>query len=185
MTIRRQLAFSYLAIFTLLGLNLLNYFWTDTMRQSAFEDLRRAISRQTLISSVQQQLGDYNKQVTLLVQITGEGGPSAPSKSERDQFNGHLDQIAREIREIGAHRMEVHRIQADDLGRRRDEDAAEILIAPFAVEPVGVRARPHQADAVSLGDVVFGHDGPGYRHGAAVGGSRLRAIRDGCPTPSV
>jgi len=102
MTIRRQLAFSYLAIFTLLGLNLLNYFWTDTMRQSAFEDLRRAISRQTLISSVQQQLGDYNKQVTLLVQITGEGGPSAPSKSERDQFNGHLDQIAREIREIGA-----------------------------------------------------------------------------------
>jgi hypothetical protein len=83
MTIRRQLALSYLAIFTLLGLNLLIYFWTDTMRQSAFEDLRRAISRQTLISSVQQQLGDYNKQVTLLVQITGEGGPSAPSKARR------------------------------------------------------------------------------------------------------
>ena len=80
MTIRRQLALSYLAIFTLLGLNLLIYFWTDTKRQSAFEDLRRAISRQTLISSVQQQLGDYRKQVSLLVQITGEGGPSAPSQ---------------------------------------------------------------------------------------------------------
>ena len=33
-------------------------FLTDTKRQSAFEDLRRAISRQTLIGSIQQELGD-------------------------------------------------------------------------------------------------------------------------------
>ncbi len=101
MTLRRQLALSYLAIFTLLGSNLLIYFWTDTKRQTAFEDLRRAISRQTLISSIQQELGDYRKQVSLLVQITGEGGPKAPSKSEVDQFNAHLASIAGEIRQIG------------------------------------------------------------------------------------
>ncbi len=102
MTIRRQLALSYLAIFALLGLNLLIYFWTNTIRQSAFEDLRRAISRQTLISSIQQEIGDYRRQVSLLVEITGEGGPAAPSKNEKDQFNAQLDSIAREIQGISA-----------------------------------------------------------------------------------
>jgi signal transduction histidine kinase/CheY-like chemotaxis protein len=102
MTIRRQLALSYLAIFALLGLNLLIYFWTNTIRQSAFEDLRRAISRQTLISSIQQEIGDYRRQVSLLVEITGEGGPAAPSKNEKDQFNAQLDSIAQEIQGISA-----------------------------------------------------------------------------------
>ena len=87
MTIRRQLSLSYLGILLLLGCNLLIYLWTDTKREAAFEDLRRAISRQTLISSIQQQLGDYQKQVTLLSQITGEGGLSVPSREEIDQFD--------------------------------------------------------------------------------------------------
>src|SRR5450631_163783 len=82
MTIRRQLTLSYLGILLLLGCNMLTYLWTDVKREAAFEDLRRAISRQTLIDSVQQQLGDYQKQVTLLSQITGEGGLSAPSREE-------------------------------------------------------------------------------------------------------
>ena len=56
MTIRRQLTFSYFGILILLGCNLLIYLWADTKRELAFEDLRRAISRQTLISSIQQQL---------------------------------------------------------------------------------------------------------------------------------
>jgi signal transduction histidine kinase/CheY-like chemotaxis protein len=116
---RRQVALSYLGIFTLLGLNLLIYFWTDTKRQSAFEDLRRAITRQTLISSLQQQLGDYEKQVSLLVEITGEGGPGAPSKAETDRFNSHLDSIGREIGEIVA------------LAGREDRSAVESLQRAF------------------------------------------------------
>src|ERR1700692_959710 len=100
MTIRRQLTLSYLAILTLLGCNMLIYLWTDTRREAAFEDLRRAISRQTLISSIQQQLGDYRKQIGLLVQLTGEGGPSAPSQSEKDHFNAHLKSIEQEVGEI-------------------------------------------------------------------------------------
>lgn len=97
MTIRRQLTLSYLGILLLLGCNLLTYLWTDVKREAAFEDLRRAISRQTLIDSIQQQLGDYQKQVTLLSQITGEGGLSAPSPEETDQFNNHLDSIGRKF----------------------------------------------------------------------------------------
>jgi signal transduction histidine kinase/DNA-binding response OmpR family regulator len=100
MTIRRQLTLSYLGILLLLGCNLFTYLWTDVKREAAFEDLRRAISRQTLIDSIQQQLGDYQKQVTLLSQITGEGGLSSPSREETDQFNSHLDSIGQEIQQV-------------------------------------------------------------------------------------
>jgi len=79
---------------------MLTYLWTDVKREAAFEDLRRAISRQTLIGSIQQQLGDYQKQVTLLSQITGEGGLSSPSREETDQFNSHLDSIGQEIQQV-------------------------------------------------------------------------------------
>src|ERR1700691_2719754 len=102
MTIRRQLTLSYLSILMLLGCNLLIYLWTDTKREAAFEDLRRAISRQTLISSIQQQLGDKQKQITLLNQITGEGGLSAPSSEDIDEFKKPLDSIGQEIEQIAA-----------------------------------------------------------------------------------
>src|SRR5436309_606141 len=101
MTIRRQLSLSYLGILLLLGCNLFIYLWTDTKREAAFEDLRRAISRQTLISSIQQQLGDYQKQVTLLSQITGDG-LSVPSREEIEQFDTRLDSIGREIQQVSA-----------------------------------------------------------------------------------
>src|SRR5579862_9357467 len=102
MTIRRQLTLSYLGILILLGCNLLIYLWTDTKREAAFEDLRRAISRQTLISSIDRQLGDYQKQVTLLNQMTGEGGLSAPSSEDVDQFNSRLDSVGQDIRQVVA-----------------------------------------------------------------------------------
>ena len=102
MTIRRQLALSYMGILLLLGCNLLTSLWSDTKREAAFEDLRRAISRQTLISSIQQQLGDKQKQDMLLNQITGEGAQSAPSSEDIDEFNRPLDAISQEIQQIAA-----------------------------------------------------------------------------------
>ncbi len=98
MTIRRQLSLSYLGILLLLACNLLIYLWTDTKREAAFEDLRRAISRQTLISSIQQEIGNYQKQVTLLSQ--GEGGLTTPSREDADVFDGDLHKIGREIRQV-------------------------------------------------------------------------------------
>jgi signal transduction histidine kinase/DNA-binding response OmpR family regulator len=100
MTIRRQLTFSYVGILILLACNLLIYLWTDTKREMAFEDLRRAISRQTLISSIERQLGDYQKQVALLSQ--GEGGLRAPSRENIEEFNSNLDSIRHEIQQVAA-----------------------------------------------------------------------------------
>jgi signal transduction histidine kinase/DNA-binding response OmpR family regulator len=100
MTIRRQLSLSYAGIITLLACNMLLYLWTDTKRQAALEDLRHTISRQTLISSIERQVGDYQKQVTLLSQISGEGGLRAPSQDEQEHFNGNLDLIEQQIQQV-------------------------------------------------------------------------------------
>src|SRR5438874_9896395 len=97
MTIRRRLILSYLAILTLLGLNLVIYFWSDQRRKSTFEELRRAVSRQILISSIHQQLNDYQKQVTLLSQIMADSVSGGASAEEIAQFNGRLHAIGEEI----------------------------------------------------------------------------------------
>jgi signal transduction histidine kinase len=99
MTIRRRLTLSHFAILLLLGCNLGIYYWSDLKRQSTFEELRRAISRQSLISSIQQRLNDYQKQVTLLGQITGSSGASP---EEIAQFEEHLDQIRNQILQMSA-----------------------------------------------------------------------------------
>lgn len=100
MTIRRQLIFSSVGILSLLGCNLAFYLWTDTRRESAFEELRKAISRQTLLGSVQQQLGDYQKQVMLLGQITGGGGLRPLSKADYNLIERNLSHLDDQIRQI-------------------------------------------------------------------------------------
>ena len=100
MTIRRRLTLSHFAILLLLTCNLGVYSWSDLKRQSTFEELRRAISRQGLTSSIQQRLNDYQKQVTLLSQITADPGNSGASPEEIAQFNDRLDQIDAQIKEM-------------------------------------------------------------------------------------
>ena len=83
MTIRRRLTLSSIAILGLLAVNLIVYFWGDRKRQATVEELRRAISRQILISSIRQELSDYEKQVTLLSQINADAntGGAHPGES--------------------------------------------------------------------------------------------------------
>jgi signal transduction histidine kinase/CheY-like chemotaxis protein len=102
MTIRRQLILSYLAILTMLGCNLFIYFWSDQKRQSTFEELRRAITRQSLISSIQQKLNDCQKQVTLLSEIVITANSGGAALEEITQFNDRLAAIDNQIRQIGA-----------------------------------------------------------------------------------
>src|SRR5438045_2450203 len=102
MTIRRLLTLSYFAILTLLGLNMVIYFWSDLRRKSTFEELRRAVSRQILISSIHQQLNDYQKQVTLLSQIMGDAVSGGASAEEIDHFNARLNTIGDQIQRMSA-----------------------------------------------------------------------------------
>ena len=114
MTIRRRLILSYCAILLLLGLNMAIYFWSDLRRKSTFEELRRAISQQILISSIQQELNDYQKQVTLLSQIMTESASGGASPEEIVQFNSRLDKITGEIGQMKA------QSDAEGLPRVRD-----------------------------------------------------------------
>ena len=100
MSIRRRLTLSYFAILGLLAVNLVVYFWSGQRRQSTFEELRRAISRQILISSVQQKLNDYEKQVTLLSQINADANAGGASPEDIAAFNSRLDGIGQQLRQM-------------------------------------------------------------------------------------
>ena len=100
MNIRRRLTVSYLAILALLGCNLVFYFASDARRNSAFEDLRRAINRQILTSSIQQQLSDYQKQVILLSQLVTDVSSGGVSAEDVRRFNSGLNSIAAQIHDL-------------------------------------------------------------------------------------
>jgi len=102
MTIRARLTLSYLAILALLAINVVFYFWSDAKRQASFEDLRRAIERQNLISAIQQELNDCQKQVMLVSQIMTDTVARAASPDEISQFDQRLDAIGDKI-----HRMSL------------------------------------------------------------------------------
>src|SRR5882724_1726650 len=87
MSIRRRLSFSFLIVLILLALNLVIYFWSDARRKASFEELRQVVDRQVKISSVQQKLNDYQRQVGLLSVVTADtlaGGASAKEVAEFD-----------------------------------------------------------------------------------------------------
>jgi len=102
MSIRRRLTLSYLAILALLAVNLVVYFWGDRRRQTTVEELRRAISRQILISSVQQKLSEYEKQVTLLSQITADANSGGASPEDIAAFNSRLEGVGEQLRKMSA-----------------------------------------------------------------------------------
>src|SRR5437667_3756158 len=99
MTIRRRLLLSFLLILVLFAVNLVIYFWSNQKRQTSVEALRQAISRQILISGVNQSLNDIQKQVTLLSEITSEK-PAGGNDAGVVQFKGQLDKIENQIDEL-------------------------------------------------------------------------------------
>src|SRR5688572_879227 len=100
MTILRRLTLSFLAILLLFGLNLVIYFVGNQKRQSTVEDLRRAIERQILISSIDQNLHDVHKHVTLLSQVVTDVATPGSGPTEVAQFIVQLDAIKSRILEL-------------------------------------------------------------------------------------
>src|SRR6185369_14283810 len=97
MTIRQRLSLSFLVILGLFALNLVIYFWGNQRRETTVERLRRAISRQALISALNQNLNDIQKQVTLVTQITAA---AAADPAETERFGEQLKKIQTEIEEL-------------------------------------------------------------------------------------
>src|SRR5438093_11688791 len=99
MTIRRRLLLSFLLILVLFAVNLVIFYWSNQKRQTSVEALRRAISRQILISGVNQNLNDIQKQVTLLSEITTET-PTGGDAAGVAQFKHQLENVENQIGEL-------------------------------------------------------------------------------------
>ena len=100
MTIRRKLSLSFFVILLLFALNLVIYYWGNQQRQSTVDALRRAVSRQALISSLNQDLNDIQKQVALLGQVTTETPTTGAAPGEVVQFRKQLQNVENEITEL-------------------------------------------------------------------------------------
>src|SRR6185295_17014352 len=100
MTIRRRLSLSFLVILLLFALNLVIYFWGNQRRQSSVEALRRAVSRQALLSNLGQNLNDIQRQVTLLSQVATETASTGAAPEETVQFKRQLQDVEHEISEL-------------------------------------------------------------------------------------
>src|SRR3989454_8334010 len=99
MTIRRRLLLSFSLILVLFAVNLVIYFWSNQKRQTSVEALRRATSRQILISGVNQNLNDIQKHVTLLSEITTET-PAGGDAAGVAQFKAQLEKVENQIGEL-------------------------------------------------------------------------------------
>jgi len=102
MTIRRRLTLSFLLVLALTGLNLVVFFWSSGKRQETVEELRRAGSRQVVISSIRENLNDVQKQVTLLSQVLPEAARSGAEPEDIARFSSRLDGISAGIQQLRA-----------------------------------------------------------------------------------
>ncbi len=97
MKIRRRLGLSFLVILLLYGLNLGVYYWGNQKRGTSVETLRKALSRQLLFSSIQQNLTNLQKQVTLLSQVVAEVASEGLGPDQIQQFRTQTETISKEI----------------------------------------------------------------------------------------
>jgi signal transduction histidine kinase len=117
MTIRRRLILSFATILALFGLNLVIYFWGNHRRQATVEDLRRAVRRQLLISSVHEGLDKIQKQISLLSQGVSDPVSTVAPPAEVAQFQGQLAVIAGQTGELRELTDTTERAAVDGLAK--------------------------------------------------------------------
>ncbi len=100
MTIRRRLTVSFLAILFLFGLDLFVYFWGKHQLNTTVEVLRRAISRQLLVTSIHQDLNNDQKEVALLSEVAPDAARGGAGPEQIAQFAGRLQAIAKQIEQL-------------------------------------------------------------------------------------
>lgn len=100
MTLRRKLSLAFAVILILFGVNLAIYFWGSVERTAAVNTLSRALTRDALIASINQNLEDLHKHITILSGISVGAGAAAASPQEMRQLAGQLQAIAASVRQL-------------------------------------------------------------------------------------
>lgn len=102
MTIRRKLSLAFTVILALFAVNLTIYFWGAVQRNRTVAILSRAIKRVGLMASINQELDDLHKQITILSGISAGAGDAPASPEEIEQFDNQLGQVAGQTRQLAA-----------------------------------------------------------------------------------
>jgi diguanylate cyclase (GGDEF)-like protein len=94
------LFWAWLTILGFLGLNLALHFWANQARTKEITELRLAIERQLLISSIQKRLSNADREMALLTGVLAEEGPFPVNPEARAAFADRLGQIGSEARRV-------------------------------------------------------------------------------------
>ncbi|MBI3894403.1 MAG: HAMP domain-containing protein [Acidobacteria bacterium] len=118
MTIRRRLVLSFATILVLFCLNLGVYLWGKKRQSSTVVALERAVARQLLVASIQQDLTNLQKQIALISEIMTDTAQTGAGSEEIAQFNNHLAAIERQIAEMenlsdSADRSRIESLRSD------------------------------------------------------------------------
>lgn len=97
MSIRRRLFVSFLVIVGLFGVNLMVYFWGNQKRKVTLDELRRAMDRASLMSSIDKHLNDRQKQMALMSQIAADVSSAGADDAQIQELNRDLADIGRQI----------------------------------------------------------------------------------------
>lgn len=91
-SIRSRLVVAFAALLAIGALNVLTYYHAARRRAQVFEEVRRAVERQTLSLETLHQLEATHREITLLSGVIGVEGPP-PSDAERVGFRVRTDSI--------------------------------------------------------------------------------------------
>lgn len=100
MTIRRSLTLSFILILCLFGANIGVYFWSNARRTEALNDLRRATSRASQANTIERQVGDRQRETSLLAQIAQDVGAARVGAAQVETVRGRARDIDRRMEQL-------------------------------------------------------------------------------------
>ncbi|HEX7048572.1 MAG TPA: adenylate/guanylate cyclase domain-containing protein [Longimicrobiales bacterium] len=98
-SIRVRIVVAFGALLALGTLNVAVFYIGATRRAEVFEELQRAIRRQTMILETMHELEQQTRQVKLLTEVIGVEGPPPP-EAERESFARRVDAIPRQLEQM-------------------------------------------------------------------------------------
>jgi signal transduction histidine kinase/DNA-binding response OmpR family regulator len=100
MTIRRRLTSSFLAILLLFSVNLAVYYWGNSQKRKNLGDMREAVTRLQLLTTIERELADRRQEVGVLGQLA-ESGASSLTSEQLAAIRGRLDAVSSQVAQLG------------------------------------------------------------------------------------
>lgn len=100
MTIRRSLTLSFILILCLFGANIAVYYWSNGRRTETLNDLRRASSRASQANAIEQQVGDRQRETSLLAQIAQDVGASRVGAAQVETVRNRVLAIDKRMEQL-------------------------------------------------------------------------------------